>query len=171
MIAAVVSSSVGRCASSSISGRCAMLSIAACDIVDDRFSTSLKCSAHRSGMRLGSVSPVSAPALNIDEGPFACGPYIALRPSSKLFCLFFCPLPLAVALSDHHCSFMARSLACVDCLWCRYVSALATDSRSLIHCRCDSCIFLRMVAASASFSSNQSRCLRFVVPSTSSAPW
>ena len=55
-------------------GRCAMLSIAACEIVDDRFSTSLKCSAHRSSMRLGSVSRVSAPALNIDEEPFACGP-------------------------------------------------------------------------------------------------
>ena len=53
-------------------GRCAMLSIAACEIVDDRFSTSLKCSAHRSSMRLGSVSRVSAPApaLNIDEEPF-----------------------------------------------------------------------------------------------------
>ena len=30
------------------------------------------------------------------------------------------------------------------------MSALAADSRSLVHCGCDSCIFLRMVAASAS---------------------
>ena len=58
-----------------------MLSVAACAIVDGRFSTSLKCSAHRSRMRLGSVSRVSASALNIDEELFACGPYIALRPS------------------------------------------------------------------------------------------
>ena len=56
-----------------ISGRCAMLSIAACDIAGDRFTTSLKCSAHRSSMRLGYVSRVSALALNIDEEPFACG--------------------------------------------------------------------------------------------------
>ena len=81
LIAAVISSSVGRCASSSISVRCRMLSIAACEIVDDRFSTSLKCSAHGSSIRLGSVSRVSPPALNIDEEPFARGPYIALRPS------------------------------------------------------------------------------------------
>ena len=81
IIIIVVSPSVVRCASSSISGRCAMLSIAACEIVDDRFSTSLKCCAHRSSMRLGSVSRASAPALNIDEEPFACGPYIASRPS------------------------------------------------------------------------------------------
>ena len=80
-IAACIASSVGRCASSSISGRCAMLSIAACEIVDGRFSISLKCSAHSSSTRLGSVSHVSAPALDIDEKPFACGPYIALRPS------------------------------------------------------------------------------------------
>ena len=44
-----------------------MLSVAACEIVDDRFSTSLTCSAHRSSMRLGSVSRVSASALNIDD--------------------------------------------------------------------------------------------------------
>ena len=67
MIAAVISSSVGRYASSSMSGRCALLSIAACEIMDGRFSTSLKCSAHRSSVRLGSVSRVSASALNIDE--------------------------------------------------------------------------------------------------------
>ena len=67
MIAAVVSSSVGRYASSSMNGRCAMVSIAACEIVDGRFSTSLKCSARRSSMRLGSVSRVSASALNIDK--------------------------------------------------------------------------------------------------------
>ena len=72
---------MGRRTSSSISGRCAMFSIAACEIVDGQFSTSLKCSAHRFSMRLGSVSRVSGPALNIDEEPFACGPYIALRPS------------------------------------------------------------------------------------------
>ena len=66
---------------SSMSGRCAMLSIAACDIVDGLFSTSLKCSAHRSRMRLGYVSRISVSALNIDEDPFACGPYIAVRPS------------------------------------------------------------------------------------------
>ena len=59
LIAAVVSSSVGRYASSSMSGRCAMLSIAACDIVDGRFCTSLKCSAHRS---------------RTDEEPSVCGP-------------------------------------------------------------------------------------------------
>ena len=81
MIAAVVSSSAGRYASSSKSGRCVMLLIAACESVDYRFSTSLMCSAHRSRMRLGSVGRVSASALNIDEEPFACGPYIALRPS------------------------------------------------------------------------------------------
>ena len=61
---------MGRYASSSMSGRCAMLSIAACEIMDGRFSTSL----NRSRMRLGSVSRVSASALNIDEEPFACGP-------------------------------------------------------------------------------------------------
>ena len=72
LISAVVSSSVGRYASSSISGRCAILSIAASEIVDNRFSTSLKCCAHRSRMRLGSVSRVAASALNIDEEPFAC---------------------------------------------------------------------------------------------------
>ena len=60
LIAAIVSSSVGRYASSFMSGRCAMLSIAACEIVDDLFSTSLKCSAHRSSMRLGYVSRISA---------------------------------------------------------------------------------------------------------------
>ena len=48
LIAAVFSSSGGRYASSSMSSRCAMLSVAACEIVDGRFSTSLKCSAHRS---------------------------------------------------------------------------------------------------------------------------
>ena len=52
-IAAVVTSIVGRYASSSMSGRWATLSIAACEIVDERFSTSRKCSVHRSRMRLG----------------------------------------------------------------------------------------------------------------------
>ena len=52
-----------------------------CEIVDDRFNASLKCSADRSSMRLGSVSRVSASRLNIDEEPFACCLYIALRPS------------------------------------------------------------------------------------------
>ena len=56
LIAAVVSPSEGRCASSSISGRCAMLSIASCGMAGDRFSTSLKCSTHRSSIRLGYVS-------------------------------------------------------------------------------------------------------------------
>ena len=52
LIAAAVSSSVGRYASSYMSGSCVVLSIAACEIVDYRFSTSLKCSAHGSGIRL-----------------------------------------------------------------------------------------------------------------------
>ena len=64
-----------------MSGRCAMLYIAACEIVDDRYNASLKCSAHRSSMRLGFVRRVSASTLNIDEEPFACGLYIALRQS------------------------------------------------------------------------------------------
>ena len=46
-----------------MSGRCAMLSTAACEIVDDRLRTSLKCSDHRSSMRLGSVSRLSASAI------------------------------------------------------------------------------------------------------------
>ena len=73
-----------------------MLSIAACEIVDDRFSTSLKCSAHRSSMRLGSVSRVSAPALNIDEEPFCLlVDRISLWGRHRKALRFFCPLPLA----------------------------------------------------------------------------
>ena len=76
----MVSAIFGRAYTSLMIGCCVTSSSAANEMVDGRFSTSLKCSAHRLRISLRSVIRVVPSALMSGVAPRDWFPYTALRP-------------------------------------------------------------------------------------------
>ena len=78
LMALIASSTVGSLSSSFITRLCGSSEVASSDIVDWRLSSWLKCYAHLSVMRVGSLITVcpsrsKSGLVPLDDGPWSCG--------------------------------------------------------------------------------------------------
>ena len=106
------SSTVGSLSSSFITGLCDTSAMASSYIVDWRLSNWLKCCAHLSVMRVGSLITVCPSTSKSGMVPLDDGPYTVLSSVKNFLAFFvFATVWSSLVLSHHHLSFTSWSLA------------------------------------------------------------